>query len=230
MNKKISTFPLIIVLSGAIIAAGILYTNIKPKTKEVVEVKNIDEFKISDISKSDHILGNPNADVVIVHYSDFRCPFCAMFLGTIQRITQEYAPTSKSAWVYRHFSTAKTDSQEYKMMLVSECVAKLKNEKAFWDYINYVYGNSSIILENNNYYEKAISMGIDANQLDSCILNDKDIANKIQQDINDVRTLYKMDKNFGTPYMIFLYKSGNKKIIYGNQDYYTIKTLVDVIY
>ena len=39
--------------------------------------------QIRAVSSSDHILGNTNAKIVIVEYSDLECPFCKVFHNTM---------------------------------------------------------------------------------------------------------------------------------------------------
>ena len=61
------------------------------------------EINIKPVSASDHILGNPNADIVIVEFSDLECPFCKNFHITMQQIMEDFGKDGRVAWVYRHF-------------------------------------------------------------------------------------------------------------------------------
>ena len=56
------------------------------------------------ISAQDHILGEANAPVTIVEYSDFQCPYCRNFFeATYGQIKKQYVDTGKVRFVYRHF-------------------------------------------------------------------------------------------------------------------------------
>ena len=74
--------PIAIVIAGALIA-GALYlgtsqsggTN-SPQPQVGTEQPAGSLEKVAAVTSEDHIRGNPNADVVIVEYSDFECPFC----------------------------------------------------------------------------------------------------------------------------------------------------------
>lgn len=52
----------------------------------------------------DAILGDPNAPVTIIEFSDYQCPFCQRFWSdTLPLIKSEYIDTGKVNFVYRDF-------------------------------------------------------------------------------------------------------------------------------
>lgn len=52
----------------------------------------------------DPALGDPNAPVTIIEFSDFECPFCRRFWQeTLPQIKAEYIDTGKARFVYRDF-------------------------------------------------------------------------------------------------------------------------------
>jgi len=90
---------------------------------------------VTAYQEGDHILGNPEAPVMIIEYSDLECPFCKRFSGTMKEIVAE--SNGNVAWVYRHWivhpgALAKAGA--------AECVNKLKGNDAFWKYIDLVFG------------------------------------------------------------------------------------------
>ena len=57
---------------------------------------------VRKVSKTrDHIFGNPDAEITLIEYSDFECPFCKRFHPTAKKIVEVYE--GKVNWVYRHF-------------------------------------------------------------------------------------------------------------------------------
>jgi protein-disulfide isomerase len=52
------------------------------------------------ITESDHIRGNPDADIVIVEYGDFQCPYCARAHPTLAALQKQYG--ERITLVYRH--------------------------------------------------------------------------------------------------------------------------------
>jgi protein-disulfide isomerase len=91
--------------------------------------------QIPAVTAEDHIIGNIDAPIVIVEYSDLECPYCKRFNGVMKEIVAE--SNGNVAWVYRHWivhqgALAKAGA--------SECVAKLKGNDAFWKYVDLVFG------------------------------------------------------------------------------------------
>lgn len=48
-----------------------------------------------------HVKGNPDAEVVLVEYSDFQCPACKQFYPYVKEIMDEYG--DRIRFEYRHF-------------------------------------------------------------------------------------------------------------------------------
>ena len=91
------------------------------------------------ISGDDHIFGNKNADVIIVEYSDFECPFCQQFHPTLKQIVADY--DGQVAWAYRHLPLESLGHVNAKPAAeASECVAELGGNDAFWQYTNLLFG------------------------------------------------------------------------------------------
>ncbi len=95
--------------------------------------------EIPAITAEDHIIGNTNAPIVIVEYSDLECPFCKRFGTTMKEIVAE--SNGQVAWVYRHWIVHVQPGQNaLPKAAASECVTKLKGNDAFWKYIDLVFG------------------------------------------------------------------------------------------
>lgn len=53
------------------------------------------------VTTVEHVKGNPDAEVVLVEYSDFECPACAQFYPYVKDIVEEYGDQLR--FEYRHF-------------------------------------------------------------------------------------------------------------------------------
>src|SRR3989344_4098924 len=102
--EKLSV-PIAIVIAGALVAVSLYYSSVKSSDVVITPpvINNESASFMRPVSSSDHILGNPNASVVIVEYSDTECPFCKQYHTTLKRVMAEYGTNSRVAWVYRHF-------------------------------------------------------------------------------------------------------------------------------
>lgn len=89
--------------------------------------------------EGEHVMGNPNtADVTIVEYSDFECPFCARFHPVLEQVVAE--SNGSVAWVYRQFPLTQIHEHAFERAIASECVAQIKGNDAFWEYANLLFG------------------------------------------------------------------------------------------
>ena len=52
------------------------------------------------IVEGDHVRGSPDADIVIVEYGDFQCPYCARAHPTLAALQKQYG--QRIALVWRH--------------------------------------------------------------------------------------------------------------------------------
>jgi protein-disulfide isomerase len=109
------TIPGAIIIAAAINAVALIYVY-KPAPAPVAQNTPTQkeqkvEITLSPITAADHIVGNPNAAIRIVEFSDPSCPFCKTFHPTMKKIIVEYGPTGKVAWVYRSFPLDKPDAQ-----------------------------------------------------------------------------------------------------------------------
>ena len=48
-----------------------------------------------------HVKGNPNADVVLVEYSDLQCPACAAYHPVVKEVVEQYSDEIR--FEYKHF-------------------------------------------------------------------------------------------------------------------------------
>lgn len=230
MNKRKIILPLLIVLVAVIIGGGIMYSR---KTYDVQEIASskLDSSKkinIRPISNTDHIYGNPNADVIMVTYSDLECPSCQKFHVTMRKILDEYAKSGTVAWVYRHFPIEKSHPKAKGAAVASECVASIAGELKFWEYIEIVFTGATNSLLPENLRKIAVDIGVDTTKFDSCIIlqSDNEI---IAQSLADGKAIFEIDSNFSTPYTIMISKNGLQTQLVGNQELSDIVEIINLM-
>lgn len=91
--------------------------------------------EIAITEPGDHILGNPDASIVIIEYSDYECPYCKSFHPTLTQIVQN--SNGNVAWVYRHWPIHQGSLEK---LIAAECIATLKGNDAFWKYTDLLFG------------------------------------------------------------------------------------------
>ncbi len=168
-------------------------------------------------------VGNPNADVVVVVYSDFQCPWCRKLeIHDLSKIVKNYAVTGKILIEYRDFPLVYIHPYAFKAAEYADCSALqgkyllvrglLYNYQDDWNVIGDIYyflktkaGN----ILNMQKEESCVKSGYSKRLIDSNIARGKDIGVK------------------GTP-MLFIYKG---LMLYKTQKGYSpypvIKSLID---
>lgn len=112
------------------------YENVKKLIDEVTSgtVTNTYTGKIT-LEEDDHLVGNPDAAVVIVEYSDYECPYCKIFHKTLEKIVTE--SNGNVAWIYRHWPIHQFS---FDKLVAAECVDELEGNDAFWEYSELLFG------------------------------------------------------------------------------------------
>lgn len=90
--------------------------------------------EIAVTEEGDHILGNPDAPIVVIEYSDYECPYCKVFQATMTQIIQ--SSNGNVAWVYRHWPIHQGSLEK---LIAAECVATLKGNDTFWKYTDLLF-------------------------------------------------------------------------------------------
>ena len=99
------------------------------------DVKPI-EKQIQPISADDHILGNTNAKIIVVEYSDLDCPFCKTFHNTMHQVIKNNPDV---AWVYRHYPIPQLHPNAFRKAEETECAWEQKGNDGFWKYADKVF-------------------------------------------------------------------------------------------
>ncbi len=129
-----------IIIAGAMIAISLFVVNSGKSPAAGAQPTVAQEIR--GVQDTDHIRGNPNADIVIVEYSDTECPFCKQYHETLKQIVTEYGAEGKVAWVYRHFPIPSLHPKATKQAEALECAAEQGGNETFWKYTDLLYSTT----------------------------------------------------------------------------------------
>ncbi len=227
-NGSSLAIPIAIVVGFGLIASAIYFGD---SGKKVVDIQNNQGQQqqanleaINPITAEDHIKGNPNAEIVIVEYSDFDCPFCRNFHTTLNKVMDEYGATGKVAWVYRHFPLTSLHPSAAHIAEASECVAELGGTDAFWTFSDLVFMERGTNEPTNiaRLPEFATTAGVNADDFKSCLDSGRNKP-KVVEDFNNAVAI----GGTGTPHSIII--AGDQKFVIegGAQPYEVVKSLID---
>ncbi len=152
-------------------------------TKQAVE-----PIKIS--MDDDPIIGNPDAPITIVEFSDFQCPFCARFhIQTLPLLLEEYIEQDKVKIVFRDFPIQSIHPNALPASIAAECANDQNKFREMHDVL-FEKQNSWNRVETDDalslFSQYASDMQLDQELFDSCLTSGKHIP-EIQNDLNDGR-------------------------------------------
>ncbi len=114
----------------------------------------------------DHTLGEADAPVTVVEYSDLECPFCGSFHRLqFDGIKTDFIDTGKVRLVYRHFPLDSVHPNARGAAEASECAAQ---QDMFFEYIEAVFDDQSA-LSAADLRQVADDLGMDLDAYDTCV-------------------------------------------------------------
>ena len=218
------TIPLAIIVAGGLVAAAIYFgagsSNPTPIANNT-DTQAVD-INLVSVTEKDHIIGDRNAELVIVEYSDTECPFCKTFHKTMKEVVQNY--DGKVAWVYRHFPIAQLHSKASKEAEATECAAELGGNQAFWKYLDKIFEttNSNNSLDPNELPKIATAIGLDGNAFNACLSSSR-YAELVKKSVEEAIKAGAL----GTPYSVIVTRDGQKILINGAEPLTMIKAKID---
>lgn len=140
---------------------------------------------VNIISSSDRVLGNKDAKVTLVEYSDFQCPACGAYYPIVKQLNLEFA--GRIQFVYRHFPLTQIHANANLAALSAEAAGK---QNKFWEMHDIIFENQSKWSGEKNakdlFVEYAQKLNLDVekfkNDLDSDEVQEK-VANDYQSGI-----------------------------------------------
>ena len=219
--------PAAIIIGFGLIAASIYLSGGRDSsglaTNPNEDDTNASAENIAPVTAEDHIRGNPNAPLMIVEYSDFDCPYCKSFHVTMQKIIEEYGPSAKVAWVYRHFPLTSLHPSAAYIAEASECVAELGGNEAFWKFSDMVFGErgTNDLTDVSLLPSYADAAGVSITAYEECVESGRN-REKVEEDAANAQMIGAR----GTPHSIILV--GDQKMpINGAESYEQVKILID---
>lgn len=184
-------------------------------TEIVLLRKDIDKLKVAGVARKNNqpekvpdsvkigdalTIGNQNARVAIVEFSDYQCPFCARFYqSTFNAVKSKYIDSGKVLFAYRDFPLS-SHAMAKPASVAARCAGA---QGAYWVMQRELFKNQSR-LSYDTYTEIAKEMKLDVNKFIACTKDSK------QQKIVEKEFEYGRSIGVnGTPtFYIGLYKNG----------------------
>lgn len=153
---------------------------------------------VVEVSEDDDaFLGNSDAPVVLIEFSDFQCPFCRKFwTETFSSIKSDYIDTGKVKFVYRDFPLDSIHPSARPAAIAAECAREVGgSDEAFFKMHDKIFAEQNVLdsgspegpvggtvsfsADNLKSWAKEIGYNID-----SC-LDSKKYDSEVEADLND---------------------------------------------
>ena len=145
------------------------------------------------------VRGNPNAQVTIVEFSDFECPYCRRGFDTMEQLLEKHG--GEVRLVYMHFPLS-THPWAMSSAIASACAAQ-QSDDAFWALHDYYFRNQNEI-EVDNLISKSkaalVGSGADIAAWESCATDNNSEGHKAAANlVNEQFELGSQSGVSGTP-------------------------------
>jgi protein-disulfide isomerase len=144
------------------------------------------ELEVVEVSADDDtILGDADAPIEIVEFSDFQCPFCQRFyLNTLPQLKENYIDTGLVKLVYRDYPLSIHPNAD-NAAIATECSGE---QDDYWGMHDLVFDNmsqwSSSSDANAIFITYADDLDLNVDEFTSC-LDDEAIAAEVNADFSD---------------------------------------------
>jgi len=124
--------------------------------------------EVPAITSSDNVWGPSDADVTMVIYSDFECPYCLRYSATLSQIMDEYEDDVRI--VFRHFPLS-FHANAKGAALASECAAE---QGKFWEMHDKIFeANAADNMSLDTWKDDAKELGLDTEEFNDCLDSEK---------------------------------------------------------
>ncbi len=213
--KKKPNLPLIIVIIGAslLISGSLIFLGTQMQSRSVVADDSGDlsatirqgiedyiqekqegatkpQVVQGDYTDDDPYLGDADAPITIVEWSDYQCPFCRRFYNdTLPELKAKYIDTGKAKLVYRDFPLS-FHKDATPAAAAAECAREQKGDDIYFAYHDLIFegqnelGQGTVNIPEESLKQYAGELGLNTNEFNECLASNK-YAAEIQKDFAD---------------------------------------------
>lgn len=155
------------------------------------------------IEANDPVLGDTNADISIVEFSDFQCPFCARAHDdTLSDFEDsDYFKNGEVNLVYKQFPLTSIHQYAQKAAEASLCA---NDQGKFWEYHDMLFANQQA-LDINSLKQYASDLGLDTSKFNNCLDNGEQ-----ESEVNKESGQAVDAGGRGTPYFVVVNNKNDK--------------------
>lgn len=169
---------------------------------------------ITPIGNADHVVGPADADVTLIVYTDFECPFCSRFHPTLEQALDDFEGQIRAT--VRNFPLS-FHVNAVPAANAAECAGE---QGSYFEYIHELFANQAD-LGDDLYEEIASDLGLKMSQFRDCVESEK-YADKVTSDMTGGMAAGIQ----GTPGTLIIPKNGEPQLVPGAVPYDQFKLMV----
>jgi len=135
-----------------------------------------------EVTDEDTYLGNKDAKVTLVEYSDFECPACKAYQDVVKQVIDSYSPEELRV-VFRHFPLR---SIHPKADLAAQAAEAAGEEGKFWEMKSLLFEKQSEWKAEQDprglFSAYAQSLGLDVAEFEEDMKSDDDSKDRVEKD------------------------------------------------
>jgi protein-disulfide isomerase len=135
------------------------------------------------VDADDPSMGNPQAPVTLVEFSDFECPFCGKFYETMKKVREAYS-SDQVRFVYRDFPLTEIHDEAEPAAIAAQCVFDQVGSEGFFKYHDALFEQQEELGTELYASLAATITGVDMTTFEKCLV-DPAIAAEIKKDVSD---------------------------------------------
>jgi len=220
------TVPISIIIAGVLIAGAVYFSSSQRSanpTTATTQGQAVEQVAgaVNVSADDDAVLGDPNAPITIIEFSDFQCPFCRKFYKeTLPQIKKEYILTGKAKFVYRDFPLVQIHPGATAAAEGTECA---EEQGKFWEMHDAIFdeqerqGSGTVQFTVDDVKKWAANIGLDTSKFNQCLDSGK-YKQEVEKDLADGSAA---GVN-GTPATFI-----NGRLVSGAQPFAAFKAIID---
>ena len=178
----------------------------------------------------DPVLGDKNAPITIIEFSDYECPFCKRhFDETLPQLIKNYVDTDKAKIVFRDLPLSFHDPMATKEAVAANCAREQGGDSKYFQYHDEIFTRT---ISNGNGLSEAdlttiaTDLGLNLSSFNTC-LEDPAQEEEVKKDVADAGQAGAS----GTPTFVIGKSTSNGEIdgdlVVGAQPYAAFQAIID---
>lgn len=117
------------------------YSVIKAEIEKALE--NPEQMGPAEVeTDGDPMLGNPDASVTVIEFSDYECPFCKRYwTQSYPQLKEEYIDTGKIKYVFRDFPLTNIHPNAVNIAVAANCVGEQLGDEGYFKFHDIAFAN-----------------------------------------------------------------------------------------